>query len=174
MNLRRLFGLAETETKASAETETVRKIVDSLDRLDPEKARFIAAFAYILGRAANADHKITDEEVRTMEAIVVEVGHVPQEQAILVVQMAKQHNQLFGATENFLVTREFNRITDREQKLDLLHCLFAVSAAHEHISIAEDNEIRQIASELGLDHREFIAVRSRFRDQHSLLKKPSE
>lgn len=174
MNLRKMFGLPDAEPHQAAETDTVRRIVQALDKMDPEQARYIAAFSYILGRVANADQQISEEELHIMESIVMSLANLPEEQAILVVQMAKQRNQLFGATENFLVTREFNRIAEREQKMNLLHCLFAVSAAHNEISLAEDNEIRQIASELGLDHREYIAVRSSFRDRLAVLKRPEQ
>ncbi len=40
---------------ASSETETVRRIVAKLDNLEPERARFVAAFAYVLSRVAGAD-----------------------------------------------------------------------------------------------------------------------
>ena len=172
--LRKLFGAPEAETRGPGETETVRRIAEALDRMEPDKARYIAAFAYILSRVAHADSQVSDEEVHVMESVVMLAGQLPEDQAILVVQMAKQRNQLFGATENFLVTREFNRIAEREQKLNLLHCLFSVSAVHDEISTPEDNEIRQIASELGLDHREFIAVRSTFRDRLRVLRRTDE
>ena len=68
--------------KASAETETVRKIVDALDRLEPERARYIAAFAYLLGRVAHADQHISPEETREMERVVMERGGLPQKKAI--------------------------------------------------------------------------------------------
>jgi uncharacterized tellurite resistance protein B-like protein len=69
------------------------------------------------------------------------------------------------------VTREFSRIATREEKLALLDCLFAVAAAEDGISATEDNEIRQIVNELGLGHPDFIAVRSRWKDQLTVLKK---
>jgi len=53
----------------------------------------------------------------------------------------------------------------------LLECLFAVSASDESVSVVEDREIRQIASELKLDHQDFIKVRSAFRDHLAVLKK---
>ena len=169
MSIREFLGLAE-KPHSSAETESVRKVVAALDSLEESRARFIAAFGYILGRVANADMHITAEETRAMERIIAEYGGLPEEQALIVVQMAKQRNQLFGATENFLVTREFDRIATREQKLSLLDCLFAVSAAGDDISTVEDNEIRQIASELHLDHPDFIRVRSAWTDRLSVLK----
>ena len=163
-----------TSARESADTETVRKIVAALDRLEPDRARHIAVFAYILSRVARADLVISEAETRAMEAIVRQAGGLALEQAILVVQMAKTQAILFGGTENYLVTREFNRLATREEKLALLRCLFAVSAADDSISVMEDNEIRRIADELRLTHEDFIAVRSEFRDSLSVLRKPPE
>jgi uncharacterized tellurite resistance protein B-like protein len=173
VSIRGFLGLSATSHRASsAESETVRKVVEALDSLEENHARYVAAFGYILGRAANADLKISPEETQAMERILAQYGGLPPEQAIIVVQMAKTRNQLFGGTENFLVTREFNRIATREQKLALLDCLFAVAAEEDDISNIEDNEIRQIASELQLDHPDFIAVRSKWKDHLAVLKKP--
>jgi uncharacterized tellurite resistance protein B-like protein len=174
MSLLKYFGIEpQGPPPADAETDTVRKITQALDRLDPEPARFLASFAYVLSRVARADLNISDAETRAMERIIVDRGGLTEDQAIIVVQIAKTQNKLFGGTEDFLVTREFNKIATRDQKLALLDCLFAVAAAEESISSEEDNEIRQIASELQLEHRDFIAVRSRYRDQLSVLKKPT-
>ena len=152
------------------ETETVRKIIAQLDQLEPEKARYIAAFAYILSRVAHADLGISEEETREMERIVKEQAGLAQEEVILVVQMAKTQNRLFGGTENFLVTREFNKIASRDQKIALLHCLFAVSSSDKTVSVVEESEIRQIASELKLRHKDFIDVRLRYRHHLAVLK----
>jgi uncharacterized tellurite resistance protein B-like protein len=170
LSIRELFGLAPKPTAAAGDTHTVRKVVEALDQMDPEKARFIAAFGYILGRVAHADSHISAEETRAMERLLA--YHLPElteAQALVIVQTAKMHNQLFGATENFLVTREFARISTRQQKLELLDCLFAVSAEEDDISRAEDNEVHQIASELGLEHREYIAARSAWKGKLKLL-----
>jgi uncharacterized tellurite resistance protein B-like protein len=170
VSIRDFLGIA-SKPAAAGDTETVRKVIEALDQLEPARARFIAAFGYILGRVANADLKISPDEIRTMEKIIMQRGGLPEEQAMIVVQTAKTRTQLFGGTENFLVTREFSRIATREEKLALLDCLFAVAAAEDHISTAEDNEIRQIVNELGLGHPDFIAVRSRWKDQLSVFRK---
>ena len=156
------------------ETETVRKIVDSLEHMDVDKARYLAAFAYILSRVARADLSISPEEARLIEEQVKEHGGLTEDQAILVAQIARHQQLLFGATEDFLVTREFNRIADRDDKLRLLDCLYAVAAAEHSISAVEDNEIRKIASELRLEHHEIIGVRSRYRDRLAVLRPPSD
>jgi len=175
MSILKYFGLEPPDSPpGNAETQTVRRITEALDRLEPEQARYIAGFAYVLSRVARADLKISEPETRAMERIVSEVGWLPEEQAVIVVQIAKTQNKLFGGTENFLVTREFNNLATRDQKLALLDCLFAVAASEASISAKEDNEIRQIADELRLEHRDFIAVRSRHRQHLAFLNKPSE
>jgi len=169
--LSRLFGLEDdSPNQPSSDTETVRKIIREVDRLDPSEARYLAAFAFVLARVANSDMEISEEEVRRMEEIVREVGGLSEAQAILVVRIATSQQLLTGGTENFLVTREFNKISDREQKERLLHCLFEVSAADESISLVEENEVRRIAEELQFDHREFSAIRSRYNAKRSILK----
>lgn len=166
MSLWKFLGF-ETEPKrgATADTEAVRKVVQELDHLPEEHARYVAAFGYLLGRVAYADLKVSAQETAEMERIIRERTGLPESEAIVVVQMAKTRAQLFGGTENFLVAREFDRIATKEQKLALVDCLFAIAAAESHISVFEDNEIKQISQEIHLDHPEFIAVRSRWRNQ---------
>lgn len=163
-------GAARPQDAAHSEVETVRKIARELDELDPDTARRVACFAYILGRVAFADLHISDEETMVMERVVTDTTSLPEQQAVLVVQMAKTHNQLFGGTENFLVTREFGRLASSDDKRALLECLYAVSAADASISVEEDNEIRKIASELGLEHRDFIIARSKYAEHLDVLK----
>ena len=166
-------GRAPTAAPTAAETETVRKIAAALDRLDTDRARYVAAFAYILSRVARADLEVREEETREMERIVHVKGELPEAQAAMVVQMAKTQNLLFGGAENFLVTREFEKIASRDQKLALLHCLFAVAAADRSISSAEDTTIAQIASELRLDHADLVEVKSSYVD-HLAVRRPPD
>lgn len=170
MSIWKFLGFdTEPARGSSAETDSVRKVVEALDHLDETHARYVAAFGYILGRVAHADLKISPEETAAMEQVIRERTGLPESEAIIVIQMAKTRAQLFGGTENFLVTREFDRMATREQKLALLDCLFAVAAAEGHISVTEDNEIKQVSQELHLDHPEFIAVRSRWKEQLSIF-----
>jgi uncharacterized tellurite resistance protein B-like protein len=171
MSFLRFLKLSPSNQSASSpETETVRKITEALDRLEPERARYIAAFAYLLGRVARADLQISPEETRAMERIVMEKGGVPEEQAIIVVQIAKTQNILFGSTENYLVSREFNNVASQEQKLALIDCMFAVAAADDSISTVEDNEVSQVADELRIERKDFIAIRSTYRNYLAVLK----
>lgn len=160
----------QTPAAKSAETETVRTIIQKLDLLPEDQARYIAAFAYLLSRAARADLHVSSEETAVMERIVMREGGLPEELAVVVIQLAKTQNKLFGATENYLVAREFERIATEEQKLALLECLFAVTAADENISNEEDNTVKQISRELKLTNADYIQARLRFREHLAVLK----
>ena len=137
----------------------LRETLDALDNLEPERARFLAAFAYLLGRVANADQHVSPEETQAMEALVREHGRLSQDQAMLVVQLAKTSNLLFGGTANFLVAREFSALASYEQKLALMRCLFALAATDRSISTAEESEIHRIANELRIDHPDLVGLR---------------
>lgn len=175
MSILELLGLRRGESSrregaaAVGDTDTVRKIVASLEAMEPAEARWLAAFAYTLSRVAHADLDISAEETAKMEEIVREVGGLPEEQAVLVVQIAKSQARLFGGTENYLVTREFKEVATREQAEKLLDCLFAVSAADGSISGAEETQVRLIAGELGFTHRELVEARSRWSEYRAVL-----
>ncbi|HEU0138663.1 MAG TPA: TerB family tellurite resistance protein [Bryobacteraceae bacterium] len=174
VSILRFFGLTSSTQQDSSQADAIRKIARALDQIDQERARYIAAFAYILSRVAHADMNVSPEETAQMERLVMEKSGLPEDQAVMVVQIARHQNLLFGATEDFLVTREFREIASREERLALLDCLFAVAAAEHHISLAEENEIRRISDQLLLEHRDYIAVKSRYRDHLAVLKPASK
>jgi uncharacterized tellurite resistance protein B-like protein len=158
MSLRRWLGLSDEAAEPAL--GGLDEIERALDGLDPGAARYLACFAYILGRVARADHEVTPDESAEMERLIAERSRLTPEQARLAVRIATAHGIRHGGTEDFLVTREFARITDREQRLALLDCLFALSSADASIVTLEDNEVRRIASELKLEHGDFINART--------------
>lgn len=151
------------------ETATVRRIVARLEAMPPEEARYLARFAYVMSRAAHADLDISDSETRAMERFVVQLGAIDESQAVLVVEMAKLQARHHGATEDFLVTREFARDASLEQKLALLRCCFAVGAADETITAEESGVVNQIANELDLDREALNRVRAEFHENLSAI-----
>ena len=166
-----LKGEASKKPDVQGDTATVRRIVGELNRLAPDRARHLAAFAYVLSRVASADLKISDVEMRKIVEIVQRVGHLPEEQALLVAEIANSQNVLFGGTENFLVTREFKEIATDDERRELLDCLFAVSAADEAITGEEENQVWQIASELGFSHREYVDARMAYSDKRTVFRR---
>ena len=155
-SIRAWLGIDSPEAQEFA---PLRETLEVLDHLDPARARHLAAFAYLLGRVANADQYVSPEETTAMEALVRRHGQLPQDQAMVVVQLAKTSNRLFGGTANFIVAREFSQPATYEQKLALMECLFALAAADDAISTAEEGEVHRIATELRIDRPDLIALR---------------
>lgn len=160
MSLRGWLGLSEDASEAPI--GGLEEIERALDGLEPERARFIACFAYILGRVARADHQVTDQERTEMSRIIAGHAAITPEQAAIAAGIATAHGLKHGGTEDFLVTREFARLTDRDQRLALLDCLYALSSVDRPIITLEDNEVRRIASELKLEHADFIRARTAY------------
>jgi len=155
-SLRAWLGLGAPEKDDVA---PLRETLAALDHLEPHHARYLAAFAYLLGRVARADQHVSGEETATMEALVREHGGLSLEQAIVVVQLAKSSNLLFRGTADFEVARDFAALATYDQKLALMRCLFAVSVADNTISTVEEAEIHRIANELRIDRPDLIALR---------------
>jgi len=165
MPLNRIRAWLGVDRPEKHEFAPLRETLDALDHLEPTRARYLAAFAYLLGRVAHADQHVSPKETSAMEALLREHGQLPEDEAILAVQLAKSSNLLFGGTANFLVAREFSALATYDQKLALLRCLFAVSAADDAISTAEEGEIHRIANELRIDPPDLVALRVANRQQ---------
>lgn len=171
--LRRLFAAAEGKPQTRsrpAQPQAIARIVGAMQELDPQQARFIASFAYVLSRVARVDQDVSEAETQKMQQIVVRLGHLPAAEAALVVEVAQHQAELFGFSEDFSVTQEFRESATPAQREDLLDCLFAVSAADDSVSVAEEEQIREIATELGFSHGDYIAARSAYSDKREVLK----
>jgi uncharacterized tellurite resistance protein B-like protein len=147
---------------AEAEAEVIRRISAQLDAMPEDRARYLAGFAYILSRAALADMDADSAETAEMERIVVETGGIPEAEAVLVVEMAKTQSRLYGATEDYIITRDWSSRATTDQKLALLRACYKVGAASTLISAEENATLGQIAKEMGLDADEEKSVRSGF------------
>ncbi|MBA3626530.1 MAG: TerB family tellurite resistance protein [Chloroflexi bacterium] len=184
MVLRRFLGLRDeqepapsqrpADAAAPTDTATVRRIVAAIEALPEAQRRFVAGFAYVLGRTAHADLLVSDDEIALMERTVMDVGGLPEPQAVLVVQIARSQNELYGGTEDYLVTREFRQISSEDQRLSLLRCAFAVGAAEGSITAEESAELNQIAKELDLSDEQLTAVRGEFTEQFAAIQQMRE
>jgi tellurite resistance protein len=174
MVLRSLFGGGSKESgqpdtpavaSSASDAESIRRIAGELEAMPVEQRRFIAGFAYVLARAAHADLEISRAELDYMERAVVDIGGVDGAHAVLVVEMARNMAELYGATDDYVVTRAFAENSTREQRENLLRTAFAVGAADDTITAPEVAELNEIGKELGFLSAEVDAIRDEFRDQ---------
>jgi len=150
----------------AGETATVRRIVERLESLPPERARLVASAAYILARAAHADLDISEDEMHLIEQQLQERGMLDEPTAVLVAEMARLQARTVGDTEDYVVTREFKAMTTPDQRKSMLKACFAIGAANGTITAEEAGVINQIGRELDLDQDTVNEVRSEY---HELL-----
>lgn len=171
---RRVLGLDSSATGPGAsqpggipvgETDSVRRITARLAALPPERARFVAAFAYLLGRAANADLAVTEAETAEMTRLLAEVGELDPATASLVAELAGSRAERFGATEDYLVTREFKAISTPEDRERLLRCCLLVVAADDDVDAEEAWLVNRLAEELEVDRADLNRIRAEFTDR---------
>jgi uncharacterized tellurite resistance protein B-like protein len=168
MSLWKWLGLERAADAQEFDSLTGAETV--LKGLDAATRRYVACFAYILTRSARADHQVTDGEELEMERILATHTGIPDALAAAVVRFAGIQARRSGGTDDFVVTREFDRVASHEQKVALIDALFTVSSVDASIVTIEDNEIRRIAKELKIEHTEYIAVRARHLEHLQVLK----
>jgi tellurite resistance protein len=172
VSLLRFLGVSDVgkQERERGDTETIRRIAAKLERIEPVTAKRLAGFAYVLARVANADLEIDAAETAEMERSVRALASLSESEAALVVQIAKTQANVLGDTENYIVTREYRRLATREQRAELLQCVYAVAAADGTISGDERAVIGAIAEELGFTRAEANALRAEYRDKLSELR----
>ncbi len=151
---------------AVGETDSVRLLSLRLDGFPPARARYLAAFAYLLGRAANATEGMSDAERSAMLSIA-DTGGLDTETARLIVDMAATLAGEFGATEDYLVTREFKAISTMEERERLLRCCFLVMAADDEVDATESWLANRMAEELDVERPDLNRIREEFYDKLS-------
>ena len=151
------------------DTDSVKVLAAQLEALPPARARYVAAFAYILGRAANATGAMSDAERAEMTRLAGAAG-LGDAQGSLIVDMAASLSGEFGATEDFLVAREFKAISTMEERELLLRCCFLVMAADDEIDATESWLANRLAEELDVERPDLNAIRAEFHEQLSGVK----
>ena len=159
MPLKTLKSWLGVEETPEPEHAPLRDLVESLDKLEPERAKHLARFAYLLGRVALADRHVGPEETQAMERLVTEHTQLTADQATMVVGLAKNSNLLFGGTADFAVAQEFAQATNYEEKLALARCLFTVAVADDKVSLFEETEIHRILNHLKILPHDLTALR---------------
>lgn len=167
--LSKFLGTSSSATN-SDDPKSVRVILEKLHPLSDEKARELACFSYVLGRVANADSEITPEEVQSIRSLLEDRGGLSFGQAELVAELALSEARQMGGTQDYLVTRQLQSLASRERRLEMLDCLIAVAAADGVIVPSEEDELKQIARQLGFQTPVFLEALAKYRSYRSVLK----
>lgn len=154
--------------EAPSSSPAIATIETRLTGLGEARARHLAAFAVVLARSARADLDVSPEETRRMCEIIEKIGGLDEERASLVVELAS--SGALGGADEYLASRQLRQTTEIDERRRIIDALFAVAAADDSISLAEEEEIREVSSELGLSHEDYVDARSAWRDKREVLR----
>lgn len=146
------------------------RIHAELPRLGEDRVEYLAAFAGLLARAAFGDMEISAPEERSMETCLRDPAGLDQHDASLVAHIAKNAAEALGGVEDYLLTRAFNERATPAEKETLLDCMYTVAAADGTVTIAEDEEIKQVGTALMIPHGQIMDIRAKHRDQLEILR----
>lgn len=131
--------------------------------LDAKTLNTYTLFGAVLGRVADAEGGISDEELDRIRALLVATFGIEEPLLSWVVQSVREAATT-GVDRQGLLS-EFNRVSDSDDRRRLLDAAFAVAAADGELAEAELEELRLIANFLWLDPRDYNAVRVRWQQQ---------
>lgn len=137
----------------------IRQVVQALNALDRETADHLHALALILTRVARADGQVCRRERLRMEAILVEHARIPAEHAALVTEIACHRAELADSGRAYSTSRRIRTRFGAEQRRSIVGLLTAVADADGELRAVEEQEIAQIARELGVDPAEVLRAR---------------
>lgn len=128
----------------------VRRAVDQLNSLDRETSDHLSALAFVLMRVARSDGSVCDDERRRMEEILVADTSIPAEHAVLVTEIACHRATLADCGSAYAISRRLRSSLDQQRRESIIALLAAVARADGVLRKVEEQEIVQLASELGI------------------------
>ena len=138
---------------------SIRQSISELGSLSVERRRFLAGYAYVLMRVARVDADINTAETRRMEQAVTAAGKLPEALGVLLVALAGRLSSLYGASEDYAVTREVARTASPQERQRLMRACVAVGTADGRLTDGEAVELREVGRELGFSVDEIEAIR---------------
>ena len=119
---------------------------------------FSAALLVLCAAVMKADNRLMKTELEYVRKFFTQqFGEEHTKQRMLVLrEILKQEIRLYE------VCSQIRTHVDSSSKLQLLHLLFGVAAADGHVNKDEQNILQTIASQLGINERDYISLMSMF------------
>ena len=170
MSLLRFLGLDHDRSGRESEPASLIELGAQLEGLPEDEARLAAAFTYLLARVAGADLRTEAPERASIAERLGAFADLQASQAELLADTAIRVADLHGASDHHLVARAYRDMSSHVDRLRLLRCLYAVAAADDTITTVEDNQIFEIATEIGVGRNDVIAIRSEWKNYLGTMK----
>lgn len=131
---------------SDAVSEDTSRMLNLLEKHDPDAASYLASFAFALARVAHADNEVTDSERDSMREILRDVAQLEVAEVDFIMELSLMGKRAASQAETGEQDSGFNQ----EKRDHFLKSLYAIAEADGHTSEEEIQEIQAIASEFGL------------------------
>ena len=144
----RILHLEDGRMKSLSEvvSEGTSRMLNLLEKHDPNSANYLATFSFALARIAYADGEVRDSERKEMRRILHEVAKLEPAEVEFIMELS----MMLKRTKSGMDNRIRNPAFDKDRTEHFMNSLFAIAQADGAISSEEMVEIETIASEFGL------------------------
>ena len=144
----RILHLEDGRMKSLSEvvSEGTSRMLNLLEKHDPQAANYLATFSFALARIAYADGVVSDDEREEMRRILLEVAKLEDSEVEFIMEMSMMQ----GRAKSQIDHRDFNPAFDDERAQHFLESLHAIARADGIATSEEIIEIETIAAEFGL------------------------
>ena len=144
----RILHLEDGRMKSLSEvvSEGTSRMLNLLEKHDPNTANYLATFAFALARIAYADSEVKDSERDEMRRILHEVAKLEPSEVDFIMELS----MMLKRTKSGLDNRITNPALDEKRAEHFLDSMHAIAQADGIVSSEELVEIEAIAAEFGL------------------------
>jgi putative ABC transport system ATP-binding protein len=144
----RILHLEDGRMKSLSEavSEGTSRMLNLLEKHDPDSANYLAAFSFALARIAYADSVVRESEREEMRRILHETARLEPSEVEFIMELSMMQKRARSGMDNRISTKAL----DENRAEHFMESLYAIARADGAISSEELVEIRAIASEFGL------------------------
>ena len=146
----RILHLEDGRMKSLSEvvSEGTSRMLNLLEKHDPNSANYLATFSFALARIAYADGKVRDSERDEMRRILHEVAKLEAAEVEFIMELSMMLKRTKAGMDN----RMSNPALDEDRARHFLDSLYAIARADGKVTSEELVEIEAVAAEFGLVH----------------------
>ena len=138
-------GFIKSLTEALSEDTS--RMLNLLEKHDPNSASYLASFSFALARVAYADNEVTESERGEMRRVLHEVANLAPAEVEFIMELSMMQKRAIS---------EINIHSDgpgmqQDRAEQFIESLYAIANADGNVSPEELSEIKAIAAEFGLE-----------------------
>jgi putative ABC transport system ATP-binding protein len=144
----RILHLEDGRMKSLSEvvSEGASRMLNLLEKHDPQSANYLATFSFALARVAYADSEVSDSERDEMRRILHEVAKLEPAEVEFIMELSMMQRRARSGMDN----RIMNAALDEVRAEHFLNSLYAMARADGITTSEELQEILAITAEFGL------------------------